>query len=87
MLEFIYIIPKLRITMRQAVLAAKSSDPKARAQRYSHTYYDNTGANLLTLAVYPTDQEISAVTELADAECNALVSLLGLSRRNCIAKG
>ncbi|KAJ7502072.1 hypothetical protein B0H11DRAFT_2274922 [Mycena galericulata] len=78
MLDFIYMIPKLRITMRQAVLAAKSSDPKARAQGDSHTYYDNGGANLLTLAVYPSDAEIAAAAELAAAESNALVSLLGL---------
>ncbi|KAJ7611047.1 hypothetical protein DFH06DRAFT_1374029 [Mycena polygramma] len=78
MLDFVYMIPKLRITMRQAVLAAKSSDPKARAEGYSHTYYDNRGANLLTLAVYPSDAEIKVAAELAAAESNTLVSLLGL---------
>ncbi|KAJ6587364.1 hypothetical protein B0H10DRAFT_2234035 [Mycena sp. CBHHK59/15] len=78
LLDFIYVIPKLRITMRRAVLAAKSSDPKACAQGYSHTYYDNTGANLLALAVYPSDADISAAAEAASAETDALVSLLGL---------
>ncbi|KAJ7433925.1 hypothetical protein B0H11DRAFT_1758325 [Mycena galericulata] len=78
MLEFIFMIVKLRVTMREAVLAAKSSDPKARAQGYSHTYYDNTGANLVNLAVYPSDAEITAISELAAAESDALISLLGL---------
>ncbi|KAJ7907730.1 hypothetical protein B0H13DRAFT_1879354 [Mycena leptocephala] len=49
-----------------------------RAQGYSHTYYDNTGANLPTLAVYPPDADIAAAAEVASAECDALVSLLGL---------
>jgi hypothetical protein len=78
MLELIFMIPKLRITMREAVLAAKSSDPKARAQGYSHTYYDNTGTNLLNLAIYPSDADIKAASEVAAAESDALISLLGL---------
>ncbi|KAJ7712478.1 hypothetical protein B0H14DRAFT_3018370 [Mycena olivaceomarginata] len=78
MLELIFMIPKLRITMREAVLAAKSSDPKARAQGYSHTYYDNTGTNLLNLAIYPSDADIEAASEVAAAESDALISLLGL---------
>lgn len=79
MLDFIFMIAKLRVTMRQAVLRAKSSDPKARAEGYSHTYYDNTGANLLNLAVYPSDTEIAPAAELAAAESDALISLLGLA--------
>ncbi|KAJ6541137.1 hypothetical protein B0H10DRAFT_2392408, partial [Mycena sp. CBHHK59/15] len=77
-LDFIFMIAKLRVTMRQAVLAAKSSNPKARAEGYSHTYYDNRGVNLLNLAVYPSDTEIAAAAELAAAESDALISLLGL---------
>ncbi|KAJ7504705.1 hypothetical protein B0H11DRAFT_1852265 [Mycena galericulata] len=78
MLELIFMIPKLRVTMREAVVAGKSSDPKARAQGYSHTYYDNRGANLKNLAVCPSDAEIKAASELAAAEAEALISLLGL---------
>ncbi|KAJ7039794.1 hypothetical protein C8F04DRAFT_949367, partial [Mycena alexandri] len=85
-LDFIYMVPKVRIAMRQAVLAAKSSDPKARAQGYSHTYYDNTGANLLTLAVYPSDAEIAYTATLASAEADALVSLLGLDHEKLYRK-
>ncbi|KAJ6615754.1 hypothetical protein B0H10DRAFT_2220087 [Mycena sp. CBHHK59/15] len=72
-LDFIFMIAKLRVTMRQAVLAAKSSNPKARAEGYSHTYYDNRGVNLLNLAVYPSDTEIAAAAELAAAESEALI--------------
>lgn len=40
MLDFIYMIPKLRVKMRQVILKSKTSDPKARAAGYSHTYFD-----------------------------------------------
>lgn len=78
MLDFIYMIPKLRVKMRQAVLRAKASDPKAQANGYCHTYFDNTGIDILTLATYPTDKEIDDVASEAVQEADSLVALLGL---------
>lgn len=49
LLDFIYMIPKLRIKIREAVLRARGSDPKARAAGYNHTYFDITNINIPTL--------------------------------------
>lgn len=58
-LDFIYMVPKLRIRLRQAILYALASDPKARTSGYCHTYFDHTNINLRALATYPTDEEIN----------------------------
>ena len=39
-LDFIYMIPKLRVTIREAMLRARS-DPRATASGYSHTHFDS----------------------------------------------
>lgn len=71
-------VPKLCIKIRQAVLRALLSNPKARASGYSHTYFDNTDINLSTLASFPTDEEIEGVATAASQEADSLVALLGL---------
>ncbi|KAJ7101505.1 hypothetical protein B0H15DRAFT_769608 [Mycena belliarum] len=78
-LDFIFMIPKLRVTMREAVLAGKSSSGRSAAQGYSHTYYDAVGADLIKLAVYPTDAEIKEAALEAAAECDSLIALLGVA--------
>ncbi|GLB37771.1 hypothetical protein LshimejAT787_0408220 [Lyophyllum shimeji] len=78
MLDFIYMIPNLRIKLREAILHATSSDPKARAAGYSHTYFDNTGVDMMTLSTYPTDDEIKDAAEHAAQEADSLVALLGI---------
>ena len=78
MLDFFYIIPKLRVKVREAVLRAQSSDPKARANGYCHTYFDYQGIDLLALASYPNEADINIAAEQAAQEAKSLVHLLGL---------
>jgi len=78
-LDFIYMIPKLRIKLHQAVLRRKSSNGKAHAVGYSHTYFDHKGLDLVALTTYPTDAEINALAQIAAQEANSLVTLLGVN--------
>lgn len=77
-LDFIFMCPKLRNKMRQTVLRQETSDPKARASGYSHTYFDMAGINELNLATYPTDAIIDEVAAVASEECDSLIRLLGM---------
>ena len=80
-LDFIYMIPKLRVKLHEAVLRGKSSDRKAQATSYSHTYFDHEGLDLAVLSTYPTDAEIDTAAEEAAQEADSLVSLLGIDPR------
>jgi hypothetical protein len=71
-------IPKLRIKLHEAVLRGKSSDRKARAAGYTHTYFDHEGLDLAILSTYPTDDEIELISEEAAQEADSLVALLGI---------
>jgi len=77
-LDFIYMIPKLRISLHQAALRGKSSDPKARAAGYTHTYFDHEGLDLEALSTFPTDAEIGEIAKAASEEADSLVALLGV---------
>ncbi|KAG6848152.1 hypothetical protein H0H93_002909 [Arthromyces matolae] len=77
-LDFIYMIPKLHITMQEAVFRARTSDPKARASGYNHTYFDMTGLNLPALTSFPTNNEIDAIANIAAEEVESLFVLLGV---------
>ncbi|KAJ7245054.1 hypothetical protein C8J57DRAFT_1082457 [Mycena rebaudengoi] len=79
MLDFLYMIPKLRIKIRAAVLRAKASDPKARAAGYTHTYFDNTGLDILALSTFPSDEDIDNAAAEAAEESDSLIALLGLA--------
>jgi hypothetical protein len=78
-LDFIYMIPKLRVKLHEAVLRGKSSDPKARASGYSHSYFDYEGLDLLTLSTYPSDADIGMASQDAAEEANSLIALLGIN--------
>ncbi|KAF5341928.1 hypothetical protein D9611_001095 [Ephemerocybe angulata] len=77
-LDFIYMIPKLRVKLRQAVLHSQASDGKARAAGYNHTYFDDGGVDFDLLATFPTDDEIEEASCLAAEEAESLVKLLGI---------
>ena len=77
-LDFIYMIPKLRVTIREAMLHART-DPKATASGYSHTHFDSRGLNIPTLATFPNDDEINTAAKGAAEEAESLLSLLGVS--------
>ena len=77
-LDFIYMIPKLRIKLYESVLRGKSSDPKARAAGYNHTYFDNEGLDLQVLSRYPSDEEIATIAMEASEEAESLFIFLGV---------
>ncbi len=72
-------IPKLRIKLHEAVLHGKASNGKVCAAGYSHIYFDHKGLDLTILSTFPTDAEITVITESAVQEANCLVALLGVS--------
>jgi len=78
-LDFIYMIPKLRIKLHKAVLRGKSSDPKTHASGYSHSYFDHEGLDLLALSTYPSDADIELASQSAAEEANSLMALLGVN--------
>jgi hypothetical protein len=77
-LGFIYMIPKLRVTIREAMLRART-DPKATASGYSHTHFDSQGLDIPALATFPSDDEINAAAKEAAEETESLLALLGIS--------
>lgn len=78
-LDFLYMVPRLHILIREVVKFGHSSDPKARAAGYAHTYYDAEHANLATLAIFPTDKEIENAAKAAWEEADGLFTTLGVS--------
>jgi len=79
-LDLVYMIPKLRLKLHEAVLRGRTStNPKARAAGYSHTYFDNEGLDLATLSHFPTDEEIDSISGIAAQEADSLITLLGVS--------
>ena len=78
MLDFQYMVPKLFIQLREAVLSNHCLDGKARASGYNHTYGDTRGINLQNLSAYPTDEQIDTAARRAHEEAESLWALLGI---------
>ncbi|KAJ8074348.1 hypothetical protein PM082_012661 [Marasmius tenuissimus] len=78
-LDFIYGVPKVRLQMGAAVRRGNSSNPKARAAGYHHTYFDLTGIDLVVLGTYPTHEEIDDIARQALGDVESCVRLLGMS--------
>ncbi|RXW12718.1 hypothetical protein EST38_g13133 [Candolleomyces aberdarensis] len=76
-LDFIYMIAKLAIKLREAVFYVKMSDPKARASGYAHTYFDHTDVDPILLASFPSDDNFSSIAEVAAQEADSLSALVG----------
>ncbi|KAJ3546027.1 hypothetical protein NMY22_g2201 [Coprinellus aureogranulatus] len=68
------------VKLREAVLYARTANGKARASGYAHTYFDNTGIDLLVLATFPSDEEIRAIAKLAAHDADALLAPLGINQ-------
>lgn len=79
-LDFIYMVPKLRVTIREAMLRARI-DPRATASGYSHTHFDTRGLDIPTLSTFPSDYEINTAANDASEEAESLLGLLGISPR------
>jgi hypothetical protein len=78
MLDFFYMMTKLRVKLREAVLRGQSADFKACANGYCHTYFDSKGIDPLLLSTFPTDDDIQDTAQQAMEECESLVVLLGI---------
>ncbi|KAJ7703502.1 hypothetical protein B0H17DRAFT_1127137 [Mycena rosella] len=70
-LDSIFMIPKLRVTMHEAILSGKTS--------HANTYFEALGADLAALAIYPSNEEIQMAARPAAAESDSLVTLLGIA--------
>ena len=71
-------VPKLRVTIREAMLCAQT-DPRATASGYNHTHFDSRGLDIPALATFPSDDEIDAAAKEAAEEAESLLALLGIS--------
>lgn len=77
-LDFVYMYPKLRVTLCEAMLGARS-DPRATASGYNHTHFDTRGLDIPVLATFPDDDEIDTAAKEAADEAESLLALLGVS--------
>ena len=78
MLDFLYMMTKLRIKLCKAILCSHTLDFKARAGGYCHTYTSNKGIDLNTLSQFPTDDEIQEAAKESMEECESIFALLGI---------
>ena len=69
---------RLHTLLRASLALSRGTDPKARANGYSHSYLDPETARIESLAVFPSDEEIVAVVDQAWDEAVALLSLVGI---------
>ena len=79
MLDFYYMVPKLKISMREAVLRGQSSDAKATASGYCHTYFDTKGIDIMELSRFPSDIAVERAASDAYGEAESLLGLLGVN--------
>ncbi|KAF8996982.1 hypothetical protein BDQ17DRAFT_1217494, partial [Cyathus striatus] len=79
--DLIHLIPKVSVRLQRACstrLQEKSeADFQQQAAGYSHTYFDSSSANLLSLAQFPSDADISHIASVAYEEALSLWELLG----------
>ncbi|KAH7907105.1 hypothetical protein BJ138DRAFT_540643 [Hygrophoropsis aurantiaca] len=76
MLDFTYLVPKVSIRLREAVISSRFTTCKATASGYNHTYVDHRSLNLVALGVFPTDTEINSIASRAHEEA---VDLAGIT--------
>ena len=73
-LDFVYMLPKLRVTIHEAMLHARSN-PRATASGYSHTHFDTRELDIPILATFPDDNDIEAASKEAADKANTLLAL------------
>ncbi|TFK78630.1 hypothetical protein K466DRAFT_507008, partial [Polyporus arcularius HHB13444] len=77
-LDFLYMHPRLQVVLRSIVRFLHTSDPKARAAGYAHTYFDPERVDLAKLAIFPSDIEIRQAAQEAWEEAESLFALVGV---------
>ena len=77
-LDLIYMLPKLRVTVRESILRARL-DSRATASGYSHTHFNARELDIPILATFPDDNAINGAAREAADEAESLLALLGVS--------
>lgn len=77
-LNFLFMNVRLHTLLRASLSLARGTDPKARANGYSHAYLDPETARIESLAVFPSDEEVGIVSHQAWDEAVSLLSLVGI---------
>ncbi|TFY67004.1 hypothetical protein EVJ58_g1898 [Rhodofomes roseus] len=78
-LDFLFMVPRVSVLLRTAMTFKQTTNAKARASGYVHTYFDTAGADLARLAVFPTDAEISEAAQQAWSEATSLWNYLDIA--------
>ncbi|KAF8687978.1 hypothetical protein AX14_003566 [Amanita brunnescens Koide BX004] len=90
MMDFINMLPKLAVKVREATLRgrqASPSDMKAQAAGYNHTYLDTHDVDLMALASFPSAIRIQGLAAEAADEASSLIALLGILPDSLVAGG
>ncbi|KAF9779588.1 hypothetical protein BJ322DRAFT_1167867 [Thelephora terrestris] len=77
-LNFLFMNVRLQTLLRASLALARGTDPKSRANGYSHAYLDPETARVESLAVFPNDEEIEIMAGQAWDEAASLLSLVGI---------
>jgi hypothetical protein len=76
--DFVFMVPKLSIQLREFALFGHFSDGKERASGYTHGYGDTRKINLKALSTFPSDEQINDAARDAYQQAENLWSLLGV---------
>ncbi|KAJ3765163.1 hypothetical protein FB446DRAFT_795330 [Lentinula raphanica] len=81
-LDFYRMIPKLTVQIRESFLSKsyyeRSSDMKARAAGYHHTYFSTEKLNIAALSYFPSIDDIECIAQRAASEADSLIAALGI---------
>lgn len=77
MLDFLFMVPKLSIRLREAFFSSRTTDGKARASGYAHTHTNTWGIDLAALSTYPSNEEIEEAANQGYQEAHSLFAYLG----------
>ncbi|THG93067.1 hypothetical protein EW026_g8061 [Hermanssonia centrifuga] len=78
-LDFIFMVPRLSILVQTAMKFMQTTDSKARASGYAHTYFDHDNVDIALLSVFPSDKEVQLTAHKAWQEVENLMELLGIT--------
>lgn len=82
MVDFIYMLPKLSVKIRETLLRCRSThiaESKSRATGYNHTYLDHHNIDILNLSTFPDRESILEASQAAADEADSLILLLGIT--------
>jgi hypothetical protein len=77
-MDVVYMIPKLRIILREAVFNKALTSAKDSSAGYNHSYFDTRQINLANLATFPSSEAMNDLADLAYTNIESLFSYCGL---------